>query len=102
MGDEDFRIFQPHVDGRVGNVLPAPGRVLEDRHVDPPLREITKATRNRGRYQDELIVGLQLVQGYYQLRQQPGVGTAFRADGVRRKVRRTDSHQLCSRSRLYE
>ncbi|MNF72621.1 hypothetical protein D3C84_546030 [compost metagenome] len=99
LGDEDFGIFQAHVDAGVGNVLPAPIGVFEDRHVHPALLEIAKTTGNGGGYQHEPVVALQGVEGLDQLRQQAGVGPGFRAHRVGRKVRGTNAHQLCSLGR---
>ncbi|MNN63696.1 hypothetical protein D3C81_1790900 [compost metagenome] len=99
LGDEDFRILQAHVHRGVRHILPAPLGVLENRHVDPALLEIIEAARDRRRHQYELVVGLRLVQGLHHLRQQAGVGAVFGTNGIRRKMRSTDPHQLRSLGR---
>ncbi|MNH38457.1 hypothetical protein D3C79_994910 [compost metagenome] len=70
----------------MGNLLPAPRGVLEDRHVGAALLEVTEAPLNRSRHQDETITLLDVVQRLDQLRQQAGVGALLRAHGVGREV----------------
>ncbi|MNP16235.1 hypothetical protein D3C76_1086230 [compost metagenome] len=90
MGDEYLGIFQAHIDRYMVDVLPAPLRVLENRHVGTPLAEIAESTRNRGRYQDETVVLLGVVQGLDQLRQQPRFGALLGTHRIRREMRGTD------------
>ncbi|MNL24252.1 hypothetical protein D3C87_1456790 [compost metagenome] len=97
--DKNLGVFQPHVDGRVGDLFPTPGGIFEDGHVDPALLEITEAPGNGSGHQDKLVVRLRRIQGLDQLRQQPGIGPGFRAHGVRRKMRGTNAHQLRSLGR---
>ncbi|MCY1453323.1 hypothetical protein D9M71_703050 [compost metagenome] len=97
--DEDFGIFQAHVDAGMGYVPPAPVGVLENRHVHPALLEVAKAAGNGSGYQHEPVVALQGVEGLDQLRQQAGVGTGLRAHRIGRKVCGTDAHQLCGLGR---
>ncbi|MNP11683.1 hypothetical protein D3C76_1038820 [compost metagenome] len=95
LGDEDFGIFQAHVDAGVGNVLPAPVGVFEDGHVHPALLEVAKAAGNGSGYQHEPVVALLVIESLDQLRQQAGIGPGLRAHRVGRKMCGTDTHQLC-------
>ncbi|MCY1410376.1 hypothetical protein D9M71_257450 [compost metagenome] len=85
-GDEHFGIFQAHVHGLMGNLLPAPLWVLENGHVGAALLEVTEAPLDRRRYQNEVIVLLRPVECIDQLRQQTGIGTLLGAHCVRREM----------------
>ena len=96
LGDKHLDIFKPHVYRVMGNGIPAPGGVFEEHHVHAPLLELTIAPCVGGRNNDEVVVGLQLVQGIEQLRQQAGIDTDLRAHGIGRKMGRPHSDFLDS------
>lgn len=77
-GDE-FRRLQAQVDRHVGDVLPTPRGVLEDRHVGVALLEIA-----------EVIALLRMVQRLHPLRQPAAVGALQRAHCIRREMRGPD------------
>ncbi|MNH30676.1 hypothetical protein D3C79_909850 [compost metagenome] len=76
----------------MGNLLPAPLWVLEDRHVGAALLQITKAPLNGGGHQDKVVALLGAVKGVDQLWQQTRIGPLFGANGVRREMRGTNLH----------
>jgi hypothetical protein len=96
--DENLGIFQPHVDTGMGNLLPAPVGVFEDRHIDPALLEIPETPGNRGGHQHELIVGLQAFSASTSCGSNP-VSAPCSGARCRAEMRRANAHQLRSRSR---
>ncbi|MCY1309728.1 hypothetical protein D9M70_598510 [compost metagenome] len=79
----------------MGNLLPAPLRILENGHVGAALLEVTKTPLDGGGHQDEVVVLLRAVERIDQLRQQATVGTLLGAHRVRREMRRTNLHFDC-------
>ncbi|MNH10583.1 hypothetical protein D3C79_700660 [compost metagenome] len=90
MGDEDLGIFQAHVDTHMGDLLPAPFGILEDRHVGAALLKVAEAPRDGRGYQDKAVTLLVVVERLDQLRQQAGIGPLLRAHGIGREMRRPD------------
>src|SRR3990167_10439762 len=97
--DKHFGIFEPHIQGYMRNVLPAPTGVLENRQVNTLLLEVTKATLDRGWHHHKAIIRLDLVQRRQQLIKQTGGLALFSFEHVRREIHSGDTHILCSHKR---